>query len=247
MYGIVTSPSILFVHGMWGDGSFWNRFRRRFERDGFDPRPITLLHHDIPQDLHSLRHAGIMDYVAQVRTAVRGCSEPPVVVGHSMGALVAQKVAEAEPLRGLVLLSPVAPGGISVIRRPSVLISMGANLPDALLRRPFRIPWRNARYGLFNTLSPREQAVVYRSFLYESGRALWEILRGEVVVNDQEVSCPVLVAVGSEDRTTPPSLARRIARKYGADYREYPGECHYLSASLMAIDDVTGWVMGQGA
>ncbi len=102
-------PPVLFIHGMWADHAHWNRFRRRFEGLGFETTAVTLLCHSIPQDLKGLQHAGIMDYVAQVREAMTSFDVPPVVVGHSMGALVAQKLAEAETLGAMVLLGPVAP------------------------------------------------------------------------------------------------------------------------------------------
>ncbi len=237
----MTLPPVLFIHGMWADRAHWNRFRRYFENRGFDTHAVTLLFHEPPQDLKSLHHVGIMDYVAQVREMVQGFGQPPVIVGHSMGALIAQKLAEMEDVRALVLLSPVAPLGI-VPLTPSVAISTSANILDAVFRRPFVIPARNARFGILNTLSPREQSVVYRSFMYESGRALWEIFRGMIAVDELRVTCPVLVAVGSADRVTPPAVARRIAGKYGAEIREYPGECHYLSASQAVMMDVADWM-----
>jgi len=229
---------------MWADHAHWNRFRRCFNHRGFETHAVTLLSHDTPQDVEGLRRVGIAEYVAQVKAVVKSLPEAPIVIGHSTGALVAQKLAETETLRALVLLSSVAPGGIFALRL-SVGLCISGNVVDALLRRPFIIPARNARYGIVNTLTSREQSVVYQSFLFESGRALWDIVRGSVVVDQRSVTCPVLVVVGSEDRATPPAIARRIARKYGADYREYPGQCHFLSASREVMDDAADWVMEQ--
>ncbi len=104
---------------------------------------------------------------------------------------------------------------------------------------------RQARYGILNALSPRVQTVVYESFLYESGKALWEIVTGDISVDERKVVCPVLVAVGSHDRATPPAIARRIARKYGADYHEYPDQCHFLGAAHEVMEDVSTWVLRQ--
>lgn len=237
-------PPVLFIHGMWADQAHWNRFRRGWAQRGFDTYAVTLLAHSTPQDFGTLRRVGIQDFVAQVKEETARLPAAPVVVGHSMGSLVAQKLAEAVPLRCLVLLAPIAPRGISVVT-PSVALCAAGNALDAMLRRPFMIPRRNACYGILNALSPREQAVVYQSFLWESGRALWEILTGAVSVDEREVSCPVLVAVGSRDRATPAVIARRIARKYRAEYREYPARCHFLSASSEVIDDVLDWVAAQ--
>ena len=237
-------PPVLFVHGMWADRAHWNRFRRCLESHGFPTHAVTLLAHEAPQDLGKLRAVGVMEYVAQVRNEVGKLSDAPFVVGHSMGALVAQKVAAEESVRGLVLLGPIAPGGISPIT-PSVALCAGGSLLHALLERPFIIPKWNARFGLMNTLTRREQAVVYESFLYESGKALSQMLRGAIAVDAGAVTCPVLVAVGSKDRATPPSVARRIARKYGAEYREYPGECHFLSLAREVMDDVADWLLAR--
>jgi pimeloyl-ACP methyl ester carboxylesterase len=229
---------------MWADRAHWNRFRRCLESHGFPTHAVTLLAHEAPQDMGKLRDIGIMDYVSQIREEVAKLSDAPFLVGHSMGALVAQKVAEAESVRGLVLLGPIAPAGISPIT-PSVALCAGGSLLDALRGRPFIIPRWNACFGLMNTLTRREQAVVYESFLSESGKALSQMLRGAIAVDERAVTCPVLVGVGAMDRATPPSVARRIARKYGAEYREYPGECHFLSLAREVMDDVAAWIREQ--
>jgi len=237
----VNNPPLLLIHGMWADRAHWNRYRRFFERAGYDTSAVTLRYHSVPQNLAGLARTGIMDYVDQVRAQVARLTQPPVVIGHSMGGLVAQKLAELEPLRALVLISPCAPGGVWCIT-PSVIGCAGGNLLDAVLKRPFIIPPRNARYGLMNTLSAREQTVIQQSFLHESGRVLWQILVGAVRVDERKVRCPVLVLVGSADHATPPVVARRIARNYGADYREYPVRCHILSAASDVMQDVGEWV-----
>jgi len=235
-------PPVLFIHGMWADHAHWNRFQRAFARLGFETHAVTLLCHKTPQDVAGLRHVGVMDFVAQVRDEMSALPGAPVVIGHSMGALVAQKVAELEDVSALALLAPVAPGGISPLR-PSVALCTGGNMLDVLLRRPFMIPPWNARYGIVNALSPRLQKVVYQSFLHESGRALAEMLRGEIRVDEHKVACPTLVAVGAMDRATPPAVARHIARKYRAEYHEYPGVCHFLGGSAEVIHDVAQWVV----
>jgi pimeloyl-ACP methyl ester carboxylesterase len=37
-----------------------------------------------------------------------------------------------------------------------------------------------------------------------------------------------LVIVGSEDRATPARVVRKVAARYGADYRSLPGHAHWL-------------------
>ena len=238
------TPTVFFLHGMWGDASFWNRFRRRFEACGYPTEAITFLHHEKPQDSSRLRQVRIMDYVAQSEQAIRALPDVPVLVGHSMGGLVAQKLAERGLAKALVLVAPVAPAGISVGSWSS-FVCISGNLHQIVLQRPFLMPWLQSRYGLLNTLGPREMAGIYGSFVHESGRAMWEIITGAIAVDERKVSCPVLTIVGSHDRATPPPIVKKIAAKYGGDYREYPGRCHYLGIAWDAIDEVFDWVNGR--
>jgi non-heme chloroperoxidase len=243
---LVKTSTVLFLHGMWGDARFWNRFRRRFEECGHRTEAVTFLHHEKPQDSSQLRHVGMMDYVAQAERAIQAMPDAPVLVGHSMGGLVAQKLAERGLAKAMVLVAPVAPAGISLATWSS-LVCISGNLHQIVLRRPFIMPWRQSRYGFLNTLGPREMGAIYRSFVHESGKAMREIVTGAIAVDERQVSCPVLVIVGSEDRATPPAVVKRIAEKYGADYREYPGRGHYLGVAWEAMDDVLDWVNARGS
>jgi pimeloyl-ACP methyl ester carboxylesterase len=49
-------------------------------------------------------------------------------------------------------------------------------------------------------------------------------------VEASDITCPVLVIVGSQDRMTPASVVRKIAQKYEAvaTYRELPDHAHWL-------------------
>jgi pimeloyl-ACP methyl ester carboxylesterase len=68
------------------------------------------------------------------------------------------------------------------------------------------------------------------------------MLTGRIRVDEGRVHCPVFVAVGCEDRATPPKLARQIAAKYEAEYRQYDGQCHFLTSSKDVLRDVGNWV-----
>jgi len=240
----VTAPTFLFLHGMWGDAAYWNRFRRKYDECGYRTEAFDFMHHGKPQDSSKLRHVGVMDYVEQATSVIEKLPDRPVVFGHSMGALVAQKLAERGLVRAMVLVAPVAPAGISCGTWSSIFCISG-NLHQIVLQRPFRIPWFQARYGILNTLGPREMIGIHGSFVYESGRVMRQIVTGAIAVDERKVLCPVLAVVGSEDRATPPVIVRKIAEKYHADYREYPGCGHYLGIAWDTIDGVLAWVKAQ--
>ena len=47
-------------------------------------------------------------------------------------------------------------------------------------------------------------------------------------VDEFRIRTPLLFVSGGDDRLTPPSVSRAIAKKYTADYHEYPKNAHYL-------------------
>jgi hypothetical protein len=50
---------------------------------------------------------------------------------------------------------------------------------------------------------------------------------------------------GTEDHLTPPNVIKAIARKYQADYREYPRHAHYLMREpgwAEIAEDIAQWL-----
>jgi alpha-beta hydrolase superfamily lysophospholipase len=49
-------------------------------------------------------------------------------------------------------------------------------------------------------------------------------------VDDSKVTCPVLVIAGAEDRITPASVVRKVAKKYKSvsTYKEFENHAHWV-------------------
>ena len=208
---------------MWTTSAFWDNYVRFFTKLGYDTTAINLLHHGDSKD--KLRHTGVVDYVKQVEHELSRLGGIRVVIGHSMGALIAKKMAESGHASQLVLMA--APGSTSMMmKNPAIYRTFSANIIDILLKRPFIIPERKAIHGLMNTLPLEQQSSLYRGFVYESGSAMHDIVCGRISIDSDKVRCPVLVIAGGRDRIAPPSMGKKVAIRYKASYREYPKHCH---------------------
>ncbi len=159
-------------------------------------------------------------------------------MGHSMGGLLAQILGSRGLTKGLVLLTPASPSGINALKY-SVIKSFWSVLTKwGFWHKPNRLPFEAAVYSMLHLLPVEEQKAVYDRYVYESGRAAAEIgfwlldFKGGSKVNQSNVTCPVLVIAGAEDRITPASVVRKVADKYKtvSTYKEFENHAHWVVA-----------------
>lgn len=233
--------TVFMIHGMWGGPFYWEPFRGVLEDRGWHCIAATLPFHDVdPQSPPDPRlgRASLLDYVAALEREIDALPEPPVLIGHSMGGLLAQILCARGKARAAVLLAPASPAGILALT-PSVVRSfLPVMLRWGFWRKPMRVPFATAVYSMLHRLPADEQRATYARFVHESGRAaaeigLWPLdQRRASWVDVGATTCPLLVIAGGADRITPARVVRKVARRYGpnANYKEFPELAHWLMA-----------------
>jgi len=91
---------------------------------------------------------------------------------------------------------------------------------------------------MLNLMPSESWKSIYDKFVYESGRAAFEIgfwlfdSKGAARVDESKVTCPVLVIAGEKDRITPVSVTRQVAEKYRgvSTYKEFSDHAHWVIA-----------------
>ncbi len=102
---------MLFVHGAFTGAWCWDEyFLPYFAARGHDSWAVDLRGHGA--DAEAAELASLDDYVADVQLAIAQVGEPPVIVGHSMGAIVVQRAMRRAGVRAAALLAPVPPQGL---------------------------------------------------------------------------------------------------------------------------------------
>jgi len=227
------------IHGMWGGPWCWENYRRVFEPAGYRCVATTLPHHDMdPRGIPDPRlgTTSLLDYAEALEREIRQLREKPIVMGHSMGGLLAQMLAARGLAKALVLLAPASPAGIAAVT-PSVIRSFWSiQTRWGWWRKPTRQTFAEAAYSLLHLLPEAEQKQAYDRFVFDSGRATFEIgywlfdRRGAARVDAAKVTCPVLVVGGTQDRMTPASVVRKVARRYKAvsTYKEFEDHAHWV-------------------
>ena len=222
------------IHGAFCGPWSLDGLKQKFEEAGYKVTAPWLRFHDQKPPPAALGTTGLLDYAADLEEELAALTAPPIIVGHSMGGLLAQMLAARREVAALVLLAPSAPWGIP----PTTLFEIGA--AQALHLHPgywnqVLEPSRDVALAHSLDKLPRHMRDdVFGRFCPESGRATFEILnwgldmRRASEVDADAVRCPVLCLTGSEDRINPPSTVARIAARYSADHEVFDDMGHWL-------------------
>jgi len=229
------AKTIFMIHGMWGTGEVWSNFKPFFEAQGYKVITPTLRYHE--EKYHAVAPAelgtvSLLDYAADLEAQIRALDEKPIIMGHSMGGLLAQILASRGLAEKLVLLTPAPPAGILALQPSSTRTFLSVLTKWQFWRKPMRITFNEAKYGILALIPQAQQHTTYAGYSFESGRAAWEIafwiadMKKASSVDERKVTCPILAIAGGQDRIVPEAVVRQVAAKYHATYKVYPDHAH---------------------
>lgn len=234
--------TLLAVHGIWVGAHVWNDFGAHLASQGYETYAVWLRHHHPGSDHRQLEGLGIRDYAEDVAAVVRELGNP-VLVGQSMGGLLAQIAATLTEPAGLILLSSAPPFGIPVIPRLSFLLTGIRNCfgrPfDSSPMHPF------ADEAFLERVRPDRRAQLIAHRTPEPRRLARQLAFWPPAVKASRVRCPVFVGAGDEDPVIVPWVTRRIAARYRVIPTFYQGRGHMLNLEpgWRAVgDDLMRWV-----
>jgi pimeloyl-ACP methyl ester carboxylesterase len=223
--------SALLIHGAGAGGWEWNLWRGVFQAGG-----IHVCAPDLQPSAAGLAATRFGDYEAQMRRALSMLPSPRVVVGASLGGLLALRIADLADASVLVNPLPPAP--------------WHRELPPRAW--PAIVPWRNnARLvSSLRSMPDSDEATTLYAFRHwrdESGEVLREAYAGIQVAAP---TCPTLFVVSGKDADLPPALSSNIASAWGATVMASAAISHVgplLGRTAPAIAGQTvAWLNGNG-
>ena len=234
---------ILLVHGAWHGPWCWNDFVDHLAGHGHDVRAVQLRGHDQPPGRiwHRVHH-----YVEDVRRIAEGFSEPPFLIGHSLGGLVVQKYLETGDAPGAVLMASIPPHGtVSAVARLAVRHPMAFLKANLLMRlRPFVVTSRLARALFFTPDTP--QGIVDHCFGHLQDESYLAFIDTMVVLaRPHRVRVPVLVLGAERDSIFTAAEVRSTARAYRTEAEIFPGMGHDMMLDTdwrKVADRIDAWI-----
>ncbi len=233
------SNVIIMIHGMWSGPWIWDNYKPFFENKDYLCITPTLRYHQGESDTAPDPRLGTLslsDYVDDLERLVQKFATPPILMGHFMGGLLAQMLAERGRAKAVVLLAPAPPSGI-ISMRPSVIKSFRSALTTwGFWKKPMKQTFEEAVYAYLGEIPVEERKAIYNRMGYESGRAGCEIgfwyldYKKTTKIDESKITCPMLIMAGARDNLTPVAVTRKVADKYKAvaTYKEYENHAHLL-------------------
>lgn len=235
---------ILLIHGGWHGPWYWEDFAARLADHGHDVRTVQLRGHDqAPGRIwHRVRH-----YVEDVGHAAGRFSEPPIVVGHSMGGLLVQKYLERHRAPGAVLMASIPPGGVwgiaarLTVRHPVAMAKVNLRLSlKPLLATPAL-----ARELLFTPWTPQQVVDGCHARLQDESYLAFVDMLAFTRSRPPLANTPILVLGAEQDAIISVREVHRTASAYGTRPQLFPDMGHNMMLEpgwARVADRVDAWV-----
>jgi pimeloyl-ACP methyl ester carboxylesterase len=230
---------LLFIHGAFSRASHFGPWADYFRRAGYRVIVPSLPGRD-PPDNAALAELDLAAALAMLGEIVAGLDQPPVILGHGLGGLIAQHLAAAADRAGLVLVASWP--GFSSLPRPRALLNSVPMLSGVTGGRSVQPDREAVRALALNALSVAERDEIAADMVPESGRLIRSVLPIFSRQTPEVIRSPVLVVSGAADRIVSDAASRRLAAFYGAEHIVVPGQGHWLIAGSLA-ESVAGAVL----
>lgn len=203
-------PRLLLLHGVGLNAKAYDGVKERLSLDLFSK--ISTL--ELPAHGHCARAPlrSLDDGVEQVLAALS--DQPTIFVGHSLGALIALRLAcvtatkSSHNLKGFVLMNTVyqrSPQAQRAVIERAEAIKAGENDPEPTLERWYQdaYPRLRAQTREFLLACPQGYAAAYHVFAHHQDEPA-EALAG--------INRPLLLLTGEKDKNSTPLMSSQLAK-----------------------------------
>jgi len=250
------SKTIVFIHGMYMNPLCWEKWVDYYQAKGYHCLAPAWPGRDQPVDTLRKRHPDpqlgkltLSDVVDHITETIKALDDKPILIGHSMGALIVQLLLQRDLAAAGVAIDSAPPMGVITTRWSFLKSNWPHITPFVSQSSPIEMTFERFQYTFVNTLPLADQKAAYEKYvLPESRRVPRESLTARV--DFKKPHPPLLLIAGSADNIIPASLNQTNYTKYKAspsttDFKEFAGRTHFIIGQQgweQVADYVLAWL-----
>ncbi|MEY9857037.1 pimeloyl-ACP methyl ester carboxylesterase [Catenulispora sp. GAS73] len=244
----MTTPTpVIFIHGLWLHATSWELWTELFQHEGYAPSapgwpgdPDTV--EEARANPESIADHGIDDVVEHYAAIIRELPVPPILIGHSFGGMIAQKLLGQNLAAAAVAIDAAQIKGVL----PLPLSALRATLPvfknPGNKHKAVSLTAEQFRFAFGNAVSPEESNTLYERWsipapgkpLFEAAAANFNPHSPAKVDTANENRGPLLLMTGGKDHTVPEAVTRATLKQYRhseavTDLTDFPDRGHSLT------------------
>ncbi len=223
----VPGTPVVFIHGLWLHSTSWQPWIDAFRKAGYEP--VAPEWPGVPDTVEAARQSsdtiadrGIQEVFDAYAAFIDTLGAKPVVVGHSFGGLLAQKLLGEDRAIAAVAIDAAQIKGVL----PPPLSALHATLP--VFKNPgnkhhaVSLTAEQFRYSFGNAVSEEESNDLFEKWaipapgkpLFEAAAANFSLHSPAAVRTGNEARGPLLLVSGGEDHTVPEVITKATAKQY---------------------------------
>jgi pimeloyl-ACP methyl ester carboxylesterase len=258
---------VLFIHGLWLHASSWDPWAEAFRAAGYEPRApgwpgdgdTVAASRENPD---AIGDHGIDDVVAHYAAVIDTLPSAPILIGHSFGGMIAQKLLGQDRALAAVAIDAAQIKGVL----PVPLSALRATLPvfknPANKHRAVSLTAEQFRFAFANAVSEEESNQLFERWTIPApGRPLFEAAAANFnphspakVDTDNANRGPLLLIASGKDHTVPESVTRATLKQYRhsagvTDIKTFADRGHSLTIDSgwpEIADSCLTWLKEQG-
>ena len=240
----MAKKKIVFIHGLWIHASSWQTWMEFFDQHGYET-----LNPGWPGDSATVAESranpkgianrGVTEIADSYSKLIETFPEPPIVIGHSFGGLLAQIILGRGIAAAGIAIDPAPVKGVWQLPFTALKASFPVLGNPFNLKKAISLSFNQFRYGFANAIPEQEARELYdRWTIPAPARLLFQAATATFAGSETKVNTenttrgPLLITGGEKDHIAPPILGKASLKKYNksviTDFKLFEGRGHSL-------------------
>lgn len=236
---LIKTKSVVLIHGMFMNSKSWDKWKKYFEGKGYTVYTPNWPYHDgdptnlrenINPKLAKLTFSQVYDSLVEF---IDKLPEKPILIGHSMGGLLSQKlIANGRGVAG-IFIDSAAPNGLTVPEwsfyksNVPIINPLAGETPVVMDNNTFN-------YVFTNTMPKNESEIIMNEYSVPESRNVARTITGEDgYIDVTKPHKPILFIAGEKDHILPPAINKLNSELYTdktsvVSFKEFNNKTHYI-------------------